>query len=149
MHSDNPAASLEPAEWIMRVLAYLIDGIVWVVGAFVLLLGIVLGADLPVLFVVALIGVAMLVWVAMMYKNGQSVGKRMLRLQVVNVESGVPLNWAENLIVREIVIKHVVLGIAAAVTFGIAELLNYLWPLWDARRQALHDKMLSTLVVKV
>ena len=32
---------------------------------------------------------------------------------------------------------------------GIAALLDQLWPLWDSRRQALHDKMAKTNVVRI
>ena len=31
--------------------------------------------------------------------------------------------------------------------FGLMSLLNYLWPLWDSRKQALHDKVAATNVV--
>jgi uncharacterized RDD family membrane protein YckC len=31
--------------------------------------------------------------------------------------------------------------------FGLLSLLNYLWPLWDSRKQALHDKVAATNVV--
>ncbi len=34
-------------------------------------------------------------------------------------------------------------------TILILPLLNYLWPLWDKKNEALHDKMCSTRVVKV
>ncbi|GAA1143616.1 hypothetical protein GCM10009630_47480 [Kribbella jejuensis] len=32
---------------------------------------------------------------------------------------------------------------------GFAALLDYLWPLWDSRHQALHDKVADTYVVRV
>ncbi|MBM7841657.1 RDD family protein [Herpetosiphon giganteus] len=32
--------------------------------------------------------------------------------------------------------------------FSIAVLLDYLWPLWDPQKQALHDKVADTLVVR-
>ena len=32
---------------------------------------------------------------------------------------------------------------------GIAALIDYLWPLWDTRHQALHDKVADTYVVRV
>ena len=32
---------------------------------------------------------------------------------------------------------------------GLAGLLDYLWPLWDSRHQALHDKVADTYVVRV
>jgi uncharacterized RDD family membrane protein YckC len=31
--------------------------------------------------------------------------------------------------------------------FGLLSLLDYLWPLWDSKRQALHDKIADTQVV--
>lgn len=33
--------------------------------------------------------------------------------------------------------------------FTLASLLNYLWPLWDSRKQALHDKVAKTNVITV
>ncbi|MCA0354361.1 MAG: RDD family protein [Chloroflexi bacterium] len=39
------------------------------------------------------------------------------------------------------------LGIISFV-IGIATLLDYLWPLWDGQKQALHDKIADTLVVR-
>ena len=31
---------------------------------------------------------------------------------------------------------------------GLYSLLNYLWPLWDGKKQALHDKVAKTNVVR-
>ncbi|XSG74339.1 RDD family protein [Herpetosiphon llansteffanensis] len=41
-------------------------------------------------------------------------------------------------------------GLASLVNLaaGIGMLLNYLWPLWDPQKQALHDKIADTLVVR-
>jgi uncharacterized RDD family membrane protein YckC len=39
--------------------------------------------------------------------------------------------------------------VLVAVVGGIFQVLNYLWPLWDAKRQALHDKAARTNVVRV
>jgi uncharacterized RDD family membrane protein YckC len=51
--------------------------------------------------------------------------------------------------VREVVVKALLIGtIAASVTLGLAWLLDGLWPLWDDKRQALHDKVASTQVVE-
>jgi uncharacterized RDD family membrane protein YckC len=36
----------------------------------------------------------------------------------------------------------------AGAIFGLALLLDYLWPLWDKNKQALHDKIAKTNVVK-
>ncbi|HET6153611.1 MAG TPA: RDD family protein [Marmoricola sp.] len=41
------------------------------------------------------------------------------------------------------------LGITLLIGFcGISALLDYLWPLWDDKRQALHDKVAKTNVVR-
>jgi uncharacterized RDD family membrane protein YckC len=34
------------------------------------------------------------------------------------------------------------------IVFGLARLLDYLWPLWDSKNQALHDKVAATNVVR-
>ncbi len=34
------------------------------------------------------------------------------------------------------------------IPYGLGQLINYLWPLWDDRRQTLHDKVAKTLVVR-
>ena len=39
------------------------------------------------------------------------------------------------------------MGFLSGITGGIFYAVNYLWPLWDKDRQALHDKMAETLVV--
>jgi uncharacterized RDD family membrane protein YckC len=36
----------------------------------------------------------------------------------------------------------------AGVIFGLYPLLDKLWPLWDEKRQALHDKVARTNVVR-
>ena len=36
----------------------------------------------------------------------------------------------------------------ALFTAYLLTLINYLWPLWDPRNQALHDKMCDTVVLK-
>ena len=150
MHSDNPAGSLEPAEWITRLFAYVIDVLAWSVGWSIFGFGVAFGLGVSRgFFVMALVGVWVLVWIAWMYRDGRSVGKRMLNLQVVYAETGVPLRWGANFIVREVVVRTIVLGVVGSITFYIGTVVNYLWPLWDDRQQALHDKMLSTRVVKI
>lgn len=39
-------------------------------------------------------------------------------------------------------------GIGAPLTFGLFALLDGLWPLWDPGRQALHDKVAGSVVIK-
>ena len=149
------AAAPEKAEWIVRLIAEIVDNTAWSVAFLPAAIGVTLGFAVggPVGVALGLIGLAVtggaLVWVASMYQNGQSVGKRIMGTQVVSAVDGRPLSWAANLIVRGILVKGLVVGIASQLTIGIFVLVNYLWPLWDANKQAVHDKMMSTYVVRL
>jgi len=77
--------------------------------------------------------------------NGQTLGKQALRIRVVRT-SGEPMDFLWSAL-REVAIKNFLVGIAASFTFGIATLLNYLWPLWDDQNRAGHDFAASTRVV--
>jgi uncharacterized RDD family membrane protein YckC len=73
-------------------------------------------------------------------KRGYSIGQGVMKLRVVTPEGGlVPLGT-------------LVLRLLITVAFGFipfVPLLDILWPLWDERRQTLHDKAVNTYVVKV
>ena len=155
MEINGPAGEMAKAEWITRLIAELIDIVAWTVTFLPLTVGIVIGIVLGNVagFLVFLIGLAVtlaaLVWVALKYQNGQSVGKHVMGTQVVRADDGAPLSWAFNFIVRTILVKGLVVEVASSITFGIFTLVNYLWPLWDGKRQAVHDKMVGTYVVKL
>ena len=44
--------------------------------------------------------------------------------------------WA---FLREVVVKALLFGVLSSFTFGLASLLDCLWPLWDSENRALHD----------
>ncbi|WP_020573505.1 RDD family protein [Actinopolymorpha alba] len=71
-------------------------------------------------------------------KTGQSVGKSVLGLKLVRLSDGQPVG-AGMAFVRQLC--HFVDAIICYVGF--------LFPLWDAKRQTLADKIMSTLVIKV
>jgi uncharacterized RDD family membrane protein YckC len=77
--------------------------------------------------------------------NGQTIGKQLVGIRVVR-EDGRPISfgWA---LLREFVVKGVLFGALGSFLLYIPILLDYLWPLWDDGRQALHDKVVSTRVV--
>jgi uncharacterized RDD family membrane protein YckC len=75
-------------------------------------------------------------------RNGQTIGKRAMGLRVIR-EDGLPLTFATAL-VREALGRQV----PALLTSGLYVPVDYLWPLWDARNQALHDKVGRTFVVR-
>ena len=46
---------------------------------------------------------------------------------------------------REVVVKWLLFdAVLGAVTFGLAPLLDVLWPLWDEENRALHDFIVGT-----
>jgi uncharacterized RDD family membrane protein YckC len=70
-------------------------------------------------------------------RTGQSIGKRVMGIRLVDEHSGRPIG-AGMAFVREIC--HYLDG---------AVYIGYLWPLWDDKRQTFADKILNTVVVEV
>ena len=145
-----------PAHWGWRVLATTLDEIIvtapYLVGLFYALStgtvvlddrGQVAGVGDPTAALVVLAGAALLpvLWfvnrVVLQGRTGQSWGKRITGLRAVGEQTDEPIGmwWA---LVRDV--AHVV----NAVLFY----LGYLWPLWDARRQAFSDKLTHTVVLR-
>lgn len=112
------------ASWGIRFVATILDGLILV---FTLIIG-------------------WIIWAIFTFNNGQTPGKAIVGIRAMNI-SGADLGWGMTF-VREIAIKVFVIGIISNITFGIGWLVNYLWPLWDRNLQALHDKMIGTVVVK-
>jgi uncharacterized RDD family membrane protein YckC len=76
---------------------------------------------------------------------GQTFGKRALGIQVRDAtgEGG-------TIGVGRAALRFVTVGLFRIVPFfGLFTLLDGLWPLWDPRRQALHDKIAGSVVVRV
>ncbi len=73
-------------------------------------------------------------------KFGQSLGKKLLKIKVVRLDNGEVPGIGKGFM-RELLGKFV---------SGIIPLaLGYLWMLWDGQKQAIHDKIAGTVVVKV
>jgi uncharacterized RDD family membrane protein YckC len=134
--------NVELAGWWVRVAAYLIDTLILFVGLAVLL---VIGAAINDGLLVVLI----LLWVIATLigywtyfeggESGQTPGKKAMGIRVRS-EAGGPAGYGRafgrNLVAR-------VIGL-----FPFVGLLDVLWPLWDSRKQCLHDKAGSTIVVR-
>jgi uncharacterized RDD family membrane protein YckC len=73
-------------------------------------------------------------------RRGQTVGKMALGIAVRDARTGAPVGAARALGRR-------IFFFACYLGFVIVFLVNILWPLWDPRRQALHDKVAGTVVV--
>jgi uncharacterized RDD family membrane protein YckC len=155
------------AEFWQRLVAYLIDSAIQmlallvpaavvIVVVFVPLLSdlrTAKGPDIAAAFALYLgfVGLAILLslvvsyvmHVPMMHRNGQTVGKRIMKIRVVRTTDGAPIDR------RSARIRW--LTTYPAGTIGMY--WNYadgLWQLWDQPyRQCLHDKCAETVVVKV
>jgi uncharacterized RDD family membrane protein YckC len=129
------------AQWWQRVVALLIDvavllvpGLVLALGAGGWFMGSVLNLALGSAYYGLLNGGV----------RGQTVGKKALNIQVREATTGGPLG------VERAVVRYLVDGIAGFLpALLLFNLLDGLWPLWDSRRQALHDKVVNSVVIKV
>jgi uncharacterized RDD family membrane protein YckC len=129
------------AEWWQRVVALMIDVAILFVPGLILtfavgsrLLGSVLALALNSAYYGLLNG----------GDKGQTVGKTVLKIQVREATSGGPLGP------DKAVVRYLVDGVTAFLTpLILFSLLDGLWPLWDPKRQALHDKLVNSVVIKV
>jgi uncharacterized RDD family membrane protein YckC len=148
------------AGWWSRAGAYLIDGLIVGVGALILFLPLV-AAGLTVdtdagwaaliaagIVWVLCLGVAALFYapVMMARTNGKTLGRMALNIRVVRA-SGEPITFGYA-VLREVVVKWLLFGILGALTGGIAQVLDYLWPLWDEQNRCLHDMIVDSRVVR-
>jgi len=151
------------AGWWSRVGAALIDSLIIGVGALIILA--LFGSVFSIGFfeseetgVAALIVGLMLSFVAiaivaLLYAplmmdrtNGKTLGRMAMGIRVVRA-SGQPMTfgWA---MLREVAVKALLFGFAGSLTFGLANLADVLWPLWDDENRALHDFLVDTRTVR-
>jgi len=77
--------------------------------------------------------------------GGQTVGHRSTNTRVVMADgSRMPGGRA---FLREAIVKGILIEGIGSLTLYILPIVNYLFPLWDAKDETLHDKMCSTRVV--
>lgn len=148
------------AEWWRRALAAAVDGVILALLAGLLYLVLlsagftldggdgVLGLLLSFLLATVLLVLAALLYQPIMLArtNGQTVGKKVAGIRVVRADGRpMDLGWA---VLREVVFKSIVLGVAASFTGGIAYLVDWLWPFIDGENRALHDFPVDTRVVR-
>jgi uncharacterized RDD family membrane protein YckC len=147
------------ADWWKRVFAAILDGLI-VGGATILILA-VLGvgvfadgnASTAEIIVGAVLGTLIFAVLALLYApvlmartNGKTLGKMALGIRVARA-NGKPVDfwWA---VLREVVVKGIGFGIAGAITGGIANLVDWFWPLFDSENRALHDFLVDSRVIE-
>lgn len=174
-HSQGPTTpDGQPlAGWWHRVGARLIDGIVIIVVALLLMPVVVPGywteltdfsmsqpdllapvpaelADMQVRWALA-VGIFSLVYeIVMVTTLGGTVGKLITGLRIRLRDEPGKIGWVPSLL-RALVYQGV--GLLAQLSTALAflaffPLLDVLWPLWDAKKQAIHDKVAKTNVVR-
>lgn len=151
------------ASWGTRLGAYVIDGII-VFVPFAILFGVALGGiglsgDDDVALAGAILsllgGLLVFMVVTLLYApllmirsgehNGQTFGKQLLGIRVVQ-DNGQPWTfWPA--VVREVLLKNLAVGVASFVIPILPWFLNFFWPLWDDQNRALHDMAASSHVV--
>ncbi len=148
------------AEWWQRALAKLLDVVVVAIPGFILFAIVALdeirdnldagdssfevsvgGRSLAGQFLWGVIG---LLYFALLNGRGQTLGKMVLGIKVVRADNGAPPGTGKGFA------RHIIQFLAWFLScLGMAfVLLDSLWPLWDKQRQALHDKVGGTLVVR-
>ncbi|MGH2967454.1 MAG: RDD family protein, partial [Solirubrobacteraceae bacterium] len=150
------------AGWWSRVGAQVIDGLIVTVGAGVLfvaitapfsigffasdevgVVSIIVGALLAVLCIAV---VALLYAPALMARtDGKTLGRQVTGIRVIRT-NGQPIDFRFAL-VREVVVKSLLVGVASTLTGGLAYLIDVLWPLWDEENRALHDFVVNTRTI--
>jgi uncharacterized RDD family membrane protein YckC len=157
------AGQYQLAGWWSRVGAALIDSLIIGVGALIILA--LFGSIFSVGFfeseetgVVALVVGLMLAFVAiaivaLLYAplmmdrtNGKTLGRMAMGIRVVRA-NGQPMTFGFAML-REVAVKALLFGFAGSITFGLANLADVLWPLWDDENRALHDFIVDTRTVR-
>ena len=93
-----------------------------------------------VLFVLTLF-IGWFIWLIFAARNAQSPAKSLTSIYIINIETGRAAGVAE-VWLRDVVLKIIVAGI---VPFGT--IVASVWVLFDRDRQALHDKVIKTVLV--
>ena len=102
------------------------------------------GYLLEAILAVVTLGVGWFVWFIIVAPRGQTPAKQLLGMYILRVDgtqAGGSSVW-----VRELLVKGLLFGIIAAVTFYVVWLVAALWCAWDRNRQTLWDKTARTLV---
>jgi uncharacterized RDD family membrane protein YckC len=156
----SPGPPLPPgatyAQWADRVVGYLIDSLL--VGAGMLVLYVVLGGlfalaslgsrmgggmccMMILIFPLATLLVGLFNRVYLVAQRGASVGQGVMNLKVVDVNG--------NLLSMGTAFIRLLAQVALSFVPVVGPLLDLLWPLWDEKRQTLHDKAVGSFVLKM
>lgn len=104
-----------------------------------------LAAELLDILILALGIIPWLVWMWFTSRDGQSPGKRLLKMYVL-AEDGQPVT-PQRMWMREFAIKRLLFGFLGYLFVGLPTIVDGGWMLLNPDRQCVHDRMVGTLVV--
>ena len=138
----------KPAGWWARAGAYLLDSLLLFVPLLVVLVLVFAANPEDDSGAWTLLGILYLATLALPFvyftvmhggRRGQTYGKSALGIRVVD-ERGGPIGYGRAFG------RYAITFVMGLLVVPI--LLDYLWPLWDERGQALHDKTVGSIVVR-
>lgn len=145
-----PGGEREYASWGRRLGAYLLDVLVLVLPLVAIIVVAVVLADPDGNDGAwAAVGFAYLATLVLPFlyftffhgdPRGQTPGKRLLGIRVVSDETGRRIGYGRAFGRYAITFVFSI--------FFLPLILDYLWPLWDGKNQALHDKVVGSVVVR-
>jgi uncharacterized RDD family membrane protein YckC len=100
------------------------------------------GVVLDILLFYLLLVIGWFIWFAFAANGGQTPGKKLLGLRVIQLDGTVAKPGTMWL--REVLIKGVLWYTIAG---GLGALVAYIWAFFDRDRQTVHDKMVGTYVI--
>jgi len=132
-----PAPSIVYAGFRVRTAASLIDSVLMLIITAPLPLLVFIVPDETALLVLSTVLSALVVILFWRWKQGTP-GKLMLRLRIVDAATG-----------GEPCLRQWCLRYLGYILSTLPLLLGFLWVAWDPRRQGWHDKLASTVVIRV
>ena len=139
---------LELADPVARLVAKVIDWLIFWVVAFGVMTPIAMGGDggwRPMLLLFLMVAVAGLLYEPIMIAlRGQTVGKMVTKIRVARADNGGLPGWGKS------IGRWAIPGLLFFVPFvgWLLALLCYISLTWDRSRQGWHDRAASTVVVK-
>jgi uncharacterized RDD family membrane protein YckC len=137
------------ASWGRRLAAITLDGLLLLIPAGVGIGLVLLGADEGAGRVLAIVGAVLVIasvtvlqgvyYTVLIGRSGQTLGKRALGIKVIDEAGGGAIGYGRAF-GRWLV--PFVLG------WFFLNILEGLWPLWDAKNQTWHDKVANSVVVR-
>ena len=147
-----PEVRSDYASWGRRLGAYLLDVLVLALPL-IAIIGIALSMGNPEDendSSWAAVGIAYLLTILLPFvyftlmhgrESGQSLGKKWMGIRVADGSTGNSVGYGR-------AFGRYAITVVFAIFLFIPLLLDYLWPLWDKKNQALHDKVVGSFVFK-